>query len=111
MKDVNNIEDVIVLVILCLHKRDIKSLQNLLTASDQVVNWHDKGVFDGEVALELIHNAHSIIDEYRDLVQLKEAISNPHRLSHQEHIINFNKLQKMLENGRPYDPMKDAFSK
>ncbi len=72
MKDVNNIEDVIVLVILCLHKRDEKSLQNLLTASDQVVDWNDKGVFDGEVALELIHNAHSIIDEYRDLVRFKE---------------------------------------
>ncbi len=72
MKDVNTMEDVIVLVILGLNKRDEKSLQDLLNASDQVVNWHNKGVFDGEVALELIHNATSIIDEYRDLVRFKE---------------------------------------
>ncbi len=72
MKDVNNMEDVIVLVILGLNKRDEKSLQNLLNASDQVVNWEDKGIFDGPVALELIHNATSIIDEHRDLVRFKE---------------------------------------
>ncbi len=72
MKDVNNMEDTIALVTRCLNRRDVKSLQNLLTASNQVATWNDKGVFDGLVALELIENAHSIIDEYRDLVRFKD---------------------------------------
>ncbi len=108
---IETIYDVIDFVAVALTARNYYWLNDLKEATDIVTKW--EGLHKGDIpaALKLIENAHSIIDEYSDLLGFKEAISNPHRLSHQEHIINFNKLQKMLENCRPYDPMKDAFSK
>ncbi len=112
---IETIYDVIDLVAVSLKKRDCGCTKDLKEALTIVKKW--EGLYKGDIpaALELIENAHSIIDEYRDLVMFKEAVSElhffkPSPISHQEHMLNFNRLQKMLEN-RPYDPMKDAFSK
>ncbi len=113
---IETIYDVIDLVAVSLKKREYDCTKDLKEALAIVKKW--EGLYKGDIpaSVELIENAHSTIREYRYLAWFKEVISNPpcfkpSPISHQEHIVNFNKLQNMLENGRPYDPMKDAFSK
>ncbi len=64
MKDVTDIEDVIALVAVALEKRDQKSLDNLWSATKQIVEWSGNGVGGGAMAATLISKSYEIIAEH-----------------------------------------------
>ncbi len=124
MKQIETIYDVINLVAVALKNRERGSTKDLKEALAIVKKW--EGLYAGDIpaAVELIENAHSTIREYRYLAWFKEVISNinclkPNQIPSQDSVRNFTVFHSLCKTGkrcddkggRPYDPMKDAFSK